>query len=175
MNAEDPQPRPRANPVRTSGRGPIRPIQPGLDPRAGRPGSVAAVKAIPATIAVVPRQLLEGERRRTRRRRRTRTSGCPRSRTAAGRPRAARSVPGGVSRANAGIPIASPTTISAMPGPELGVGQAGDRAARPERQDQRERQAPPGVHPRRRARAQRPVEAGIAAIAGTRHDRRRSR
>ena len=43
----------------------------------------------------------------------------PRSRTAAGSPRAARSVPGGVSRAKAGIPIASPTTISGMPGQRL--------------------------------------------------------
>ena len=69
----------------------------------------------------------------------------PRSRTAAGSPRAARSVPGGVSRANAGIPIASPTTISGMPGQALASVRPAIVSPAPSDEDQRERQAPPGV------------------------------
>ena len=86
---------------------------------------------------------------------------APRSRIAAGRPRASRSVPGGVSARNAGIPSDQPDDAQRdARGQSARRRQAGERAARPEGQEQRQRHAPPGARPRRRARASTASPAG---------------
>ena len=102
----------------------------------------------------------------------------PRSRTAAGSPRAARSVPGGVSRRKAGTPSSTPATTSGKPG----IGRASVRPATiiagAGREHQGKRQPAPrcrfGSRPRRRPRARpaRPPRSPAAVMSAAIRDER---
>ena len=148
-----PEERPRRRAARSSGPGSTR-----------RPSSVsvAAVSARPATVALVPRQPWSARATYASAAKKANVR-IPRSRTAAGNPRAARRVPGGVSRRNAGSAERDARRRPAAAREQRGVGQAGDdhAGAGGERSAQTAARRP--ASPRPRSRRRRPPVAGPTA------------